>query len=89
MNATKGMNIEEVRRLAAQLEEAAEEIAAIQEELTSGLEEVDWTGPDADRFRGQWNGDMVPALQQIMQSVADLGESANRNADQQETTSSS
>ena len=38
MNATKGMNIEEVRRLAAQLEEAAEEIAAIQEELTSGLE---------------------------------------------------
>ena len=32
---------------------------------------------------------MVPALQQIMQSVADLGESANRNADQQETTSSS
>lgn len=89
MNATKGMNVEEVRRLASQLEEAAEEIGAIQEELTSGLEEVDWTGPDADRFRGQWNGDMVPALQQIMQSVADLGESATRNANEQETTSTS
>ncbi|HJG92072.1 MAG TPA: WXG100 family type VII secretion target [Brachybacterium massiliense] len=82
------MNVEEVRRMSAQLREAAEEITRIEQELTRGLEDVDWTGPDADRFRGQWAGEMVPALQQIMNSVNELGDSADRNAAEQEATSS-
>ena len=88
MNATKGMNIEEVRRMSAQLRDAAEEISRIEQDLTSGLADVDWTGPDADRFRGQWQSEMVPALQQIMNSVNELGETAERDASEQETTSS-
>lgn len=88
MNATKGMNVEEVKRMSAQLRDAAEEITRIEQELTSGLADVDWTGPDADRFRGQWQSEMVPALQQIMNSVNELGESADRNASEQEATSS-
>lgn len=74
--------------MASQLRDAAEEITRIEQELTSGLEDVDWTGPDADRFRGQWSGEMVPALQQVMTAVTDLGDSADRNAAEQETTSS-
>lgn len=75
--------------MARQLREAAEEITRIEQELTSGLEEVDWTGHDADRFRGQWSGEMIPALQQIMNSVNELGETADRNAAEQEATSGS
>lgn len=89
MNATKGMNVEEVKRMSAQLREAAEEITRIEQELTNGLADVDWTGPDADRFRGQWQSEMVPALQQIMNSVTELGDSADRNAAEQESTSNS
>ncbi|MFC7376554.1 WXG100 family type VII secretion target [Brachybacterium sp. GCM10030268] len=89
MNTTQGMNVEEVRRMSSQLREAAEEITRIEQDLTSGLEGVDWTGPDAERFRGQWSGEMVPALQQVMNSVNDLGETADRNASEQEATSSS
>ncbi|WP_106507195.1 WXG100 family type VII secretion target [Brachybacterium timonense] len=88
MNAVKGMNIEEVRRMAGQLRDAADEILRIEQELTSGLEGVDWTGPDADRFRDQWAGEMVPALLQVKDAVNELGESADRNAGQQEATSS-
>lgn len=88
MNATKGMNVEEVRRMSTQLREAAEEITRIEQELSSGLEGVDWTGPDADRFRGQWSGEMIPALQQIMNAVTELGDTADRNAAEQEATSS-
>ena len=72
--------------MSGQLREAAEEITRI--ELTRGLEGVDWTGPDADRFRGQWSGEMIPALQQIMNSVNELGDSAERNAAEQDTASS-
>lgn len=75
--------------MARQLREAAEEITRIEQELTSGLDGVDWTGPDADRFRGQWSGEMVPALQQVMNSVNDLGETADSNAAEQESTSGS
>ena len=89
MNATKGMNVEEVRRMSGQLRDAAEEITRIEQELTRGLENVDWTGPDADRFRGQWSSEMIPALQQIMNSVNDLGESAERNVAEQDAASSS
>lgn len=89
VNALKGMNVEEVRAMARQLHDAADEITRIQEELTRGLEDVDWTGPDADRFRGQWAGEMIPALQQIMTSVTDLGDTADRNAAEQESTSNS
>ncbi|ATG51510.1 hypothetical protein CFK38_08175 [Brachybacterium vulturis] len=88
MNATKGMNVEEVRRMSAQLHDAAEEITRIERELTSGLGDVDWTGPDADQFRGQWQSEMVPALQQIMNSVSELGDSADHHASEQESTSS-
>lgn len=88
MNAVKGMNVEEVKRMSGQLRDAAEEITRIEQELTRGLEDVDWTGPDADRFRGQWSGEMVPALQQIMNAVNELGDTADRNAAEQEATSS-
>ena len=88
MNATKGMNVDEVKRMSGQLRDAAEEITRIEQELTRGLEDVDWTGPDADRFRGQWSGEMVPALQQIMNAVNELGDTADRNAAEQESTSS-
>ncbi|HJF50912.1 WXG100 family type VII secretion target [Brachybacterium paraconglomeratum] len=88
MNATKGMNVDEVKRMSGQLRDAAEEITRIEQELTRGLEDVDWTGPDADRFRGQWSGEMVPALQQIMNAVNELGDTADRNAAEQEATSS-
>jgi len=88
VNATKGMNVDEVRRMSGQLREAAAEITRIEQELTSGLEGVDWTGPDADRFRGRWSSEMVPALQRIMTSVHELGDTADRNAAEQEGASS-
>lgn len=86
--AVKGMNTEEVRRMASQLRDAAEEITRIEQDLTSGLEGVDWTGPDAERFRGEWQGEMVPALQQVMNAVNDLSDQAERNVAEQEATSS-
>lgn len=88
MNATKGMAVEEVRRMAQMLADASEEITRIKDELTAGLAEVDWTGPDADRFRSQWEGEMVPALQEISQSVGELGTTAESNAAQQDAASS-
>ncbi|MGP9693940.1 WXG100 family type VII secretion target [Brachybacterium sp. AOP25-B2-12] len=87
MNLIKGMDVEEVRRLAKDLDSAAEEILRIEKELTSGLDGVDWTGPDADRFRSQWESETVPALQQISEAITGLSTTADANASEQQSTS--
>ena len=58
MNATKGMNVDEVKRVSGQLRAAAEEITRIEQELTRGLGDVDWTGPDAaeQEAPSSWGG---------------------------------
>ncbi|PWH05045.1 hypothetical protein DEO23_15500 [Brachybacterium endophyticum] len=82
------MDVEQVQQIAKQLSDAAEDITTIEKDLTSGLRDVDWEGPDADDFRGTWESDVVPALQQIMKAVEALGSSAAKNASEQAAVSS-
>lgn len=84
----KGMDVEAVGRMATQLTEAAQEIQRIRDELTQSLEAVDWTGPDADRFRSNWTGEMVPAMDEISTAVDELATTAQTNASEQQATSS-
>lgn len=86
--AEKGMDVDQVLRMAKQLNSAAEDITTMQSELTTGLEEVDWTGPDADDFRGSWESEMVPALKNIQSAVEQLGSTAESNASEQASVSS-
>lgn len=88
MNSVQGMAVDEVRKMAAQLGQAATEIDRIQKELTQGLTDVDWTGPDADKFRQHWQSEMVPALHQIASTAHDLQQTASQNANEQAATSS-
>ncbi len=85
----EGMAVEEVKRLATELRDAAEEIERIKNELTQGLEGVYWEGQDADTFRSSWEGEMVPALDKLKSDVAELGETAERNAAEQARVSGS
>ncbi len=87
MNTAKGMSVDEVRRMARDLADAAEEIEQMRTELTTGLEEVDWTGPDADRFRGEWADEMDPALEDLSTAISALSTTAETNAQEQESTS--
>lgn len=87
MSGNKGMIVEEVRRLAKQLQDASDEISRIEQELTTGLGEVDWTGPDADRFRSTWESETIPSLQDVSTEIADLSTTADRNASDQEKAS--
>ncbi|WP_227488334.1 WXG100 family type VII secretion target [Brachybacterium subflavum] len=86
--AEKGMDVDQVLKMAKQLSSAAEDITTMQSDLTTGLEEVDWTGPDADDFRGTWESEMVPALKSIQTAVEQLGATAESNASEQQTVSS-
>lgn len=84
-----GMNPQEVRDLARQLEQAAGEIDQIKTRLSSKLASTTWTGPDADRFSNEWNSTHTGELTRVSSALKTAGQTATRNAAAQESTSAS
>lgn len=85
--AVYGMDIEQVRQLANQLGQKAEQIDQIVREVTSTLGGTDWTGPDADQFRNDWQGTLSTQLRNVAQTLRDTQTRASQNAAQQEQAS--
>jgi hypothetical protein len=82
------MDVEETRAMARQVEDAAGDVEQVAQELTAALEQVDWTGPDADRFRAMWHAELLPSLGQARDAIRDLDSRARADAAAQEATSS-
>ncbi len=89
MTAFTGMDIPAVRQLAAQLNQKADEIDRLRQQLTSQLNSTQWVRNDRNQFANDWNGQYSTALNQVAQGLRDASTRANRNADEQETTSAS
>lgn len=83
-----GQDIEQVRQLGTQLDSKASDIETAISQLTSAVQSVQWEGPDAKRFKSDWTSTHVPKLRQVIQALRDASQSAKRNADQQQQTSS-
>lgn len=84
-----GMDIAEVRALAAQLTHASEEINQLATTLTSRLEGTPWVGPDRERFVSDWHGQYKANLLNISRALHGASQSASRNAQDQENASNS
>jgi uncharacterized protein YukE len=85
--AQLGMDVGEVRALAAQMKAAANEINGLASKLTSQLQNAHWTGPDQQRFLGDWNGTHKRNLSAVAEALIKAAEDANNNANAQEQTS--
>lgn len=86
--ALYGQDIEQVRQLAAQLNSKAGDIQNVISQLTSAVNSVEWRGPDAERFKSDWQGQHVPQLKQIVSALQNASQQANRNASEQQQASS-
>lgn len=82
-----GMDIEQVRGLARNLEQQAQVIDDIISQLNSALQSTDWKGPDADQFRNDWNSSLVPDLRRVAGELRRASQRADRNAQAQANTS--
>lgn len=83
-----GMDIAGVRQLAILLGQKADEIDQIKATLTSQLGSTQWVGADRERFAGDWSGQYSTALTNVSNALRDAMNTANRNAQEQETASS-
>ena len=85
--ALYGADIEQVQQLSNQLNAKANDIQGIVSQLSSAISSVNWLGPDADRFRSDWQGQHVAQLKQVISALQTASQNARRNAQEQQTAS--
>lgn len=86
--AVSGADAHQLRETARRFQEAADRLQSSVKSLTAitGNAAV-WRGPDADRFRSEWNAQSVRGLNNATQALRDGAEALRRNADEQEAAS--
>jgi hypothetical protein len=82
-----GADVEQLRTLGSKLEQGASDIDSQRASLTSALNVIEWHGPDATKFKDQWNGELSTMLRRVSEALTEAGQKAKRNADEQTTAS--
>jgi uncharacterized protein YukE len=86
-NGFLGMNIEEVRSTAGSMEQAAQRIGDVVSRLNAALASTEWKGPDADRFRQDWQSQHAPAIRRAASDVKSSAGQVRMNIEAQITAS--
>lgn len=83
-----GMDIQAARDLVRVMNSDSDTINQLTARLTQVLEGTAWFGPDAQRFRSDWSGQYVPALQNVVRALQENAQVLAQQADDQERASS-
>jgi uncharacterized protein YukE len=86
--AYTGMDIVDVRQTGNELKQISGEIQGLMQRLDGRVNGTAWEGPDAQRFKNDWWPKHRTTLNNIVQELEGLGQSALNNAQEQETASS-
>lgn len=82
-----GADIAQLKTLGTKLQAGSSEIDNQKSLLTKVLAGTEWRGPDADKFRSEWDGQHVAALTKVAQALQEASRLAGRNATEQESAS--
>lgn len=82
-----GADVDQLRQLSRSLAQNAEQLQAITNRLRPRIDSVGWRGPDADRFRGEWNDKLLQSLNGAIRALGSASGQAETNARQQEHAS--
>jgi uncharacterized protein YukE len=82
-----GADIEQLQQLSTQLNTKASEIQNVISQLSSQISSVNWLGPDATKFKSDWQGQHVAQLKQVVSALQAASQNAKKNAQEQQTAS--
>ena len=60
--AQLGADVEQLDQLSRKFDQEAQQIAQATQQISSQVNSVWWKGPDADRFRNEWEGQFAAQL---------------------------
>ncbi len=83
-----GSNPDQLRALAKSATRGSTELIQLQRIISRKLEECQWRGPDAVKFRTLWDSDIAPRIHGAAESMSSVGKHLKRSADEQENVSS-
>lgn len=88
--AQKGMDVEQVLNFGNQLKgQYVEQLNSLKSQIQNAINGLNWTGPDAEQFKGERNQSLGTAFEQLRIKIDELGQTAITNANAQDTTSAS
>ncbi|RPF22922.1 WXG100 family type VII secretion target [Myceligenerans xiligouense] len=82
-----GLDVEAVRQLSQVLQQSADQIKQAGEQVNAQMQQTEWNGSDASQYEEQWDGELFTQLNQIAERLVEHGQTAERNASEQEGTS--
>ena len=85
--AMKGMDVDAVKLLGDQMKRKGGDIETIIRDINSLVGQAQWEGPDAQRFRSDWQGTLQGQLKTVATALQGAGQSAMNNATEQEGVS--
>jgi uncharacterized protein YukE len=86
--AQLGNDPEQLDQLSKKFEQEAQQIQQATQQISSQVNSVWWKGPDADRFRNEWEGQFAAQLKKIAEALRQTGTIVRKQAQQQRQTSS-
>jgi uncharacterized protein YukE len=85
--AQLGADVEQLDQLSKTFEQEAQQIAQATAKITSQVNSVWWKGPDAERFKSEWEGQYAAQLKRISEALKQVGQVVRKQASQQRQTS--
>lgn len=89
MSNMYGLDVQAVRSLGTQLSTEADALEQTLRKLSSSLAQTQWVGPDATKFRNEWDSQHSVALRNVIEALRVTSSNAKSNADAQEQVSGS
>ena len=85
--AQLGADVEQLDLLSRKFDEEAQRIETAVSAISAQVLSIWWQGPDADRFRNQWESTDTATLRQVVQRLQAAGTDCRNQANQQRQVS--
>lgn len=85
--AQLGADVDALDELSRRFTGSADQIGELISGLAAQIQSAWWVGGDADKFRGDWDGQYKPQLQSVCDRLRETAQAVTQQATQQRQTS--
>lgn len=78
-----GLDLNAISELTTKLDREADAINSTMTGLNASLNQVEWRGPDADRFRQTWQSTTMPQVRSAVSGIRNAAAETRANAEAQ------